>query len=76
LRKKWYHVPVEDALGAQKGFAMADSHQNVAERAKKPMWRAPVLTEDAISDVTQFTVKGAGADAGAASPGYSTLGLS
>jgi hypothetical protein len=55
---------------------MADIREARDAEVARPMWRTPTLSEDMIAEVTLFTVGGAGADAGAASPGYSTLGLS
>lgn len=55
---------------------MVDYTASHEHESKRPLWRTPTLSEDKIADVTMFTVGGSGADAGAAEPGYATLGLS
>lgn len=43
---------------------------------KRPQWRTPLLTEDAIADVTQNQAASPGSDGFDASPAYVTYGPS
>ena len=46
----------------------------IADGALRPKWRTPMLTEDAVADVTMNVSNVVGSDGYDASPGYSTSG--